>query len=772
MGEIIINLIFMLVLAGQVGYSQMITGMVKDTANVPVSYATVALYALPDTTYISGTITDTEGRFKLKTVENRQLLLQVSCISYKTCYIQALTDQTIILEEEVISMEEVVVKGTRPISRLTPNGVQTTIANTILSEIGTGNEVLKRIPMVSGGNGQFKIFGRGKARIYINNREVRDPSELDNLNSSDIQSVEVISDPGARYDATVAAVINIKTIKKRGDGFSFNVRSSFHTWENTDYIDQINTNYRKGGLDVFANLYYSNTTSLLKGSISQAISVDTLWQQNSYIDGVTKTNALNGTLGINYEINQNHYVGFRYDIKTSPQKDTKDNSLTSSIYADGVLSDKWKNQELKRTTNKPVSQANLYYTGKIDKLGIDFNADYYTGGTTTKGINKENSKEFGERTLISTSDIGNSLLAGKLQLTYPLWKGELSVGGEYIDIGRDDEYINEDLPYFTSGVNIDETNLALFTEYQALTKAGNFSIGLRYENANYDYLIDGKVADDKSRHYRQWFPNASYGTKIGQLRFRLNYTSKVIRPSYMELSSNLTYNNRLMIETGDPFLKPTVRQDLSCMVMWKIVQILVRYAHSHNAIVTWIDRFENDPKVSVITSRNIRKLPKLAAMITVAPTWGIWKPQLSGGITKQWLNLKSYEVDIKLNDPSFFFTFDNIFEFSHNFIVNLDATYNSKGDLMTSYIYKDSFIVDAGISKSFLGKSLQIKLAVSDIFNQNRATNQIIMPQTDLKNLYHFDNRTVSFTMRYFFNSARNKYKGTTVNKDALYRFN
>ena len=251
MGKIIINLIFMLVSIGQTGYSQMVTGMVKDKANVPVSYATVTLYALPDTTYISGTITDTEGRFKLKTVENQQLLLQASCIGYKTCHLPALPDQTIILEEEVVLMGEVVVKGTRPISKLTQNGVQTTIANTILSEIGTGNEVLKRIPMVSGDNGQFNIFGRGKARIYINNREVRDPSELDNLNSSAIQSVEVITDPGARYDATVAAVINIKTIKKRGDGFSFNARSSFNTWKNTDYINQINTNYRKGGLDVF-----------------------------------------------------------------------------------------------------------------------------------------------------------------------------------------------------------------------------------------------------------------------------------------------------------------------------------------------------------------------------------------------------------------------------------------------------------------------------------------------------------------------------------------
>lgn len=522
---------------------------------------------------------------------------------------------------------------------------------------------------------------------------------------------------------------------------------------------------------MFTNLYYSHSTSLLKGDITQTISVDTLWRQNSYLNGVIKSNALNAAVGVNYEVNANHYIGFRYDLKTSPQKDSRDNELTSEIYANGMLYDRWKNRELKRTTHKMASQVNLYYAGKIGKLGIDVNTDYYTEGITTDGINMEKSEEFGERKLQSVSDIDNSLLAGKLQLTYPLGKGEWSIGSEYVDIGRDDEYINEDLPGFTSVVHIDETNLALFTEYRVSAKAGNFSAGLRYEDANYDYSVNGKVEKDKSRHYRQWFPNVSYGTKIGSVRCQLNYVSKVVRPSYMELSNNLTYSNRLMIETGYPFLKPTIRQDLSLMVVWKIIQVSVRYAHSKNAIVTWIDRFENDPKVSVIISRNVRKLPKFAAMITVAPTWGIWEPQFSAGIHKQWLDLESYGAEIKLEDLSFFGTFNNTFGLPDNFIVNIDAAYSSKGHLMTSYIFKDSFLVDCGISKSFFKKALQVKLAVSDIFNQSKAVNEIIVPQTDFKNLYRFDRRRLSFTLRYSFNSARSKYKGSAAGEEALKRF-
>lgn len=760
-----------LLFLGSLSQAQTIQGVVKDTANIPVSYATVILLSLPDTTYVGGTITNNEGQFKLKAETNRQLLLQISSIGYKTLYLPAITGQTITLEQDVISIGEVVIKGNRPLSRLTSDGMQTSVANTVLSEMGTGNEVLKRIPMVTGEKGEFEVLGRGKAKIYINNREVRDPSELDHLNAADIQNVEVISDPGARYDATVPAVIRIKTIKKTGDGFSFNIRSEVSSWKNTDYINQLNTNYRKGDLDVFVNLYYADLTSSLDGNVSQTVNLDTLWRQYNSIKRTIQTNKLNSSIGINYEINKNHFIGFRYDLKTSPQKDSKESYTLSNIYADSILYDKWNDSEVKRTTNKPASQANLYYVGQIGKADIDFNGDYYTGVVSTTGIYVENSEKFSARTINSTNHIENTLLAGKLQLSYPIGKGKLSVGSEYVDITRDDEYINEDLSGFTSKVHVDETNLALFTEYRTSTRIGNFRIGLRYEDAKYDYTVNGVIADDKSRHYRQWFPNASYSAKLGQVGLQMSYTSKVVRPSYQELSSNLTYENRLMVETGNPLLKPAIRQDLSLMMVWKILQASVRYAHQKNVIVTWIDRYENDPKISVLTSQNIHKLPKFLAIITVAPTFGVWKPQLSGSIFKQWLDLNSYGVKKKLNDPLLSVSLENIFEFPGNFIINLDATYNTKSHANTSYLYRDYLLLDCGISKSFLNKSLQVRMAVSDILHENKAANQFLMPQTDLKNLYRFDNRRFSFTVRYHFNLTRSKYRGTTAGEEALKRF-
>lgn len=754
--------------------AQTIKGFVVDRdTKQPVEYANIILKNRVDSSYVRGTISDITGFFTMNSNNSEHQFITISIIGYKEYIIPRLSSKDTLrieLTPEVLEIGEVFVKATRPISKMTASGVQTKVASTTLSEIGTGNDVLKYIPMVTGDKGNFKVFGRGQAKIYINNREVRDPSELDNLNSTDIQNVEVISNPGARYDASAKAVINIKTIRKKGDGFSFNVRSSFYTWEKQDYINQISTNYRKGGLDIFANIYYSNITSFQRGDLFQVTTLDTLWQQQSYMDAVMKSNKLNGTVGINYEIHENHYLGFRYDIKTSPADKVDRMTLFSDVYADTHLFDQWENSEIRTTKVKIGSQANLYYTGKVEELSIDFNADYLYSGSQGNGISNEKSEEYGDRTLHSASDINNELLASKIQLSYPIWKGALSIGSEYASIKRRDSYTNSELIGFSSKVNIEEQNLALFSQYHIETKIGNFSAGVRYEKANYTYFVDDTKADDKSRKYAQWFPSFLYSNQFGKVGIQLSYDAKVSRPSYSQLSSNLLYGNRFSIQTGNPFLKPTISHEGALMGVWKFIQARVSYTHLQDAIVMWIDRDKNDPKVSVINYKNIPKLPKLAAFVAIAPIFGFYKPQFNMGIEKYWQNYSEYGVHRKMKKPVLFTSLNNIFDLPYHIIVNFDAEFMSKGYTDATYLDQNSLQLNLGISKSFFNKSLRVKLAFSDITDQSQSA-VMYMPQTQLKNFYHFDNREISLTVRYYFNPAKSKYKGDGAGESAKKRF-
>lgn len=97
--------------------------------------------------------------------------------------------------------------------------------------MGTAEDVLKHIPGLQKKNDAYEVFGKGSPIIYVNGRLLRDLSELDQLKSEDIKNVELITSPGARYDASVKAVVKITTRPIKGEGFGFDVRSGYNQWE-------------------------------------------------------------------------------------------------------------------------------------------------------------------------------------------------------------------------------------------------------------------------------------------------------------------------------------------------------------------------------------------------------------------------------------------------------------------------------------------------------------------------------------------------------------
>jgi len=334
-----------------------IQGRVTDANNQPVEFANVALYALPDSTLVTGTITNKNGEFSLNANDIGNAFLRISFIGYETQVVPAISGQSIVLKAENTILGEVVVKGNLPKIQLKNDALVATVQNSVLSKAGTANDVLKRLPLLTGDDGVFSVFGKGEAKIYINNREMRDASELDNLNSADIKDVEIVNNPGARYDATVKAVIRINTTRKAGDGFGFDVRSSYWQSQNTDLTEQLNLNYRKNGLDIFGTFSYNRNASIQDSKLFQTTYVDTLWTQenNMYSDRLSHT--LTGIAGLNYEISPKHYIGMKYTHTAYPSNNSL-TELNSMVLADGVFYDKWKSVEEMRTSNKPAHRFN------------------------------------------------------------------------------------------------------------------------------------------------------------------------------------------------------------------------------------------------------------------------------------------------------------------------------------------------------------------------------------------------------------------------------
>ena len=747
-----------------------IQGRVADTNNQPIEFANVALYAMPDSSLITGTITDKNGEFSLTANDIENAFLKISFIGYETQIVPAISGQTIVLKAENTILGEVIVKGNLPKIQLKNDALVATVQNSVLSKAGTANDVLKRLPMLTGDDGVFSVFGKGEAKIYINNREMRDVSELDNLNSADIKDVEIVTNPGARYDAMVKAVIRINTARKAGDGFGFDLRSSYFHSQNTDLIEQLNINYRNNGWDLFGTFKFNRNAYLQDSKLWQETYVDTLWTQNNtlYTDGLTKS--LTGIVGMNYEISPKQSVGFKYTLTNYPE-DGWLSSMNSTVKADNVFYDQWSSKEKKVSANKPTHRLNAYYNGSFGDLGIDFNSDFYTGKQGSRSSTTETSLEFEDRQIDSENKVENRMIAEKLVLSYPVLGGQFLLGNEYTDTHRKDEYRTEQNIVPSSNTSIKERNSSFFAEYSRKFPFGSIGAGLRYENVNSEYFSNEERMDDQSRKYDQWFPNFSFGTQLKNVNLQLSYTAKTQRPTYRQLSSNVYYGNRFTLQTGNPFLKPSVIHDITLTGAWKFLQLMVGYKNEKDAIIYWTEQLEENPAVSVLAYRNLEELPSLTTFLIASTTFGIWTPQLSVGFIKQWLTVTTNNEPIKLNKPLPMVSLNNSFRLPKEYILSLDANFQGKGNYQNVYLTENVFVVNLGLTKSFLNDQLRLELKGRDLFYRRKDGNLLYNHQMQLYQVNRYDSREIELTVRYNFNTAKSKYKGTNAGDAEIKRF-
>ncbi|WP_239465723.1 carboxypeptidase-like regulatory domain-containing protein [Bacteroides gallinaceum] len=265
-------------------FAQVYSGKVTDEKSQPLPYTNVVLLSLPDSAFVTGTVSDESGAFTLRS-EKPNLLLRISSIGYATIYNKVDKPDlgTIQLLPDAQLLGEVVVKGDLPKVQLKGDAQVTNVTGTILEKAGTGNDLLSKLPGVSAEEGTVNVFGSGTAEIYINGRKMRNASELDQLSSDNVKRVEVVRNPGARYDATVKAVVRIYTKKAQGEGFGFNNRFLTRYYYGWNVLDQFNFNYRKGGFDLSGMLFGSKTEGEDNKTGVFETFLDNTWRQESSI---------------------------------------------------------------------------------------------------------------------------------------------------------------------------------------------------------------------------------------------------------------------------------------------------------------------------------------------------------------------------------------------------------------------------------------------------------------------------------------------------------
>lgn len=765
-------ILFLLLVSILLPLHAQIRGTVRDNDSNPIEFANVALYSISDSSLIAGTITNREGHFSLSNDYNSDAYLQISFIGYETKMVEAANEQRITLLPETTELGELVVNGDMPRIRVRNDALVTSVENTVLRKAGTANDVLKRLPAVTGDDGAFEIFGKGAAKIYINNREMRDPAELDRIGSADIREVEIVYNPGARYDASVKAVIRIHTVRKVGDGFGFDLRSTYLQTENTDLRQQLNVNYRNNGWDLFGTLKYERYAYLQESIIRQSTYVDTLWTQENLlrVDGLS--NPLTAVAGINYEFSSKQQAGVKYTLTTFPGKNRNMANTISDVYANGQFYDRLVSRDEQQQELKPRHRINGYYNATFGKLTVDFNGDLYRSSQIIRSSIIETSDEHDNRSIQSANIINNQMIATRAILTYPLLGGSLSAGNEFTRTLREDNYDTNNPMIPSTETEIHDRNLSFFAEYKRTTPIGQLTAGLRYEDVYWDYFRNGERNDELSRSYSQWFPAFTYSNSFGNAQLQMSYAVKTVRPAYWQMGSNIFYANRFTMQTGNPFLKPTTRHDVSLMGSWRFLQLAVSYKMDENLIIQWAEQMDENPAVTLLSNINIPRMPSLSAFLTASPKVGCWSPQLSAGFNSQWLKMDIRGEQVRMNRPLPMASFNNSFSLPKGILVTLDSRFQGKGFQQNFRTTRNQFVIDAGITKSFFEERLSLIIKGHDLFHGRKMGIFAYNDRLDIYQHSEWDSRELELTIRYKFNKAKSRYKGTGAGENEINRMN
>lgn len=748
--------------------SSNLKGVVVDENKTPIDFVNVVLLKA-DSTYLAGTVTDKEGAFMFRGTWDSPKFVKISSIGYasQTLDIPPTGDLGIIvLDTKSTMLGEVVVKSNRPVTAIKGDALVTNVAGTQLEHAGTAEDVLVQVPMVVGRDGVFEVFGKGSPAIYINGRLVRDSNELMQISSADIKNVEVVTNPGVRYDASVNSVIRITTKRPQGDGFSGLLRAVLRENKYFSNVDQANFKYRTGGLELFANFggaiakFQSNQYGISNSSL--------LWEEGITQNGYGNVKDFFGKMGFSYMFNEKHSIGAYYSNGITSDK--MHHTHLTELSANGEFLNMTTSTRSGDTKKLPRHYANIYYNGKVGDLGIDLNTDYLWNKSRSNVTVDEISVTDGNSLINSLGTSRGRMFAEKLVLSYPIWKGVIEVGEEYVSSRFSSDYMTDAEIISDANTRVDENNIAGFFDFRQTFGRFSLGAGLRYEHVNFDYMENGRKKEDQSKTYNNLFPSFFMSTTVDKVQFSMSYTGKTRRPNYGDLDGAIDYINRFTLQGGNPYLKPEKTHTVELTGAWRRLFAQLSYTYKKDPIISTTVPYGESGEVKLMTLDNFPEIHSIRAFIGTSFNIGIWEPRVNLGITKQWFAIDTWKGRKHLNNPQGMVQWQNAIHLPYDIWMNVDMAWESAGDDRNMHRKSCSYL-NAKLYKAFFNNSFSVSVEANDIFNKRNygvtsfsrdITRYVCV--TDLS-------RSFYLTLQYSFNSSRDRYKGRGAGANEKNRF-
>ena len=751
--------------------SNKMMGRIVDTRHQPVDFANVALLNVSDSSLITGGVTNENGQFVIP-CEAKKAIVKVSCVGYNTFYnVYGIGEIGVItLNEATVNLQEVVVMGHRKYI-LKENGRLTlNVQNSNLQNIGKAADVIKYVPGMLYTNGKYEVFGKGEPVIYIDGRKVANASELSLIPSSDVKAVQLITNPGAEYDAGTRSAIAISTIHHKLDGLSGIASAELSRHKNWSNKEGININIHKGALDVFLAYQYDNTRSDIRYDVNQFNYEQDTFHEISASEYSDRSHSHDYNVGMNYAINKNHTIGGRYlgSISNYKMLDSPFDYMQT-----------YKNDELLTSTDNKTEESekerfhnvNLYYIGKLtDNLQLNLDADYVYAQLKHKQQVSETSRidAVSEITHMQ-NDQRNRATALKGVFAWNMNKNNgLDFGMDFSKISSWGVSVNEEGKIADDQFKNKETKYAGFATYRLSVSKWKGSIGLRYEYIHAVNTDQGEV--NNKTDYSDLLPSLSLSTMFGRVGMNLGFSSRVNRPSFRQLNNSVSYNNQYHYEQGNIYLKPQYVYDTELSVNCSIFDFTLDYQYIKDYIHPTVVSVSGKPGTVTWMSTNAKDFQQLGAQCVVSPVFGCWRPTLTVGVYKPYFTLSYNGEQLDYNHPYGLLAFQNVVALRSDWLFRCDFYWNIKGH---HGIYEQNGYSSFNmmVQKLLLKKKLTITLKAEDLFDSSKLNDvkrvNFVVQNRTVNNF----NRCIIASISYNFNSFKDKYKGSGSAEDEINRF-
>lgn len=696
-------------------------------------------------------------------MKKKTMLLMTAAVCCLTAQAQteATKDSVRTIKDVIIarmdSLPEVQVTGHRPMFRMKDGDLVTQVKGTPLENETSLSDVLLRMPgMVKTRGGGVEVFGLGSPLIYINGRKATN-MEIKQLDVKNIKNIRLITSPGAKYDATTGAVLEITTLR-RNEGLYGRIQAWDKVDGNNSWNGDVTLGWVTKKLSVtgsYGHTDYRFDTTQPQQQTLHRTEGDYIYSADRRGKDHEKINS--GSANLDWQMTKKHVMGIQWEgewvtggrHERSTQGYQNPGEAMQYFFADG-----------RQHASESSNHINMFHTAKwTDRLNTALYLDYVKQKSDmTQPVDEtENGTTV---TIDNTSHADYDIYSGRMTAEYAVAKAHtLSFGAEasLVD-GGGDMYSSAE------GITAEEhenheKKAAAYVQYNGRSGLWSWNAGLRYEHLRSEYINENDHSEDITRTYNQWFPSMGLSYNGETWRHSFSVNTKTARPSFSSLSASTYFVNRFYYLKGNPQLKPSTTFSAQWRFMWNDFTLTLSYRHIKNITAYYYDVPEGQPARMVVTYMNYDKKQLASAALSWSHTYGIWQPSVNMYFQRQFFNTIYMNKPLDRDGNNWELTVNNYFKLRNGWRFSLYYYFDNGGRKgNTDHEPVQDFTLT--VQKSFLKNRLTLTLRGSDLFRQSIYREKVKNGMVDFSQTEDYHERNVRLTVTYRFNHKKAKYRG------------